>query len=204
MAITYPLSTPADIGLAQINLRAANATAVAESPFTYAQQVHAHAGQRWEASVNVTPALRQYSEAWVAFLLSLKGRVGTFYLGDPAGATPRGAAKDYSDTLTLGTQTVVGNDQIVISGATTATGYFLPGDYIQVGNQLFKVLTSADSSASSVTVDVWPNVRSVQSVGTSVVFTNAKGLFRLASGVSEWSISNANTYGIAFEAIEVI
>jgi len=204
MAITYPLSTPEDIGLAQINLRAANATAVAESPFTYAQQVHAHAGQRWEASVSVTPALRQYSEPWVAFLLSLKGRVGTFYLGDPAGATPRGAAKDNSDTLTIGTQTAVGDTQLVISGATTATGYFLPGDYIQVGSQLFKVLASADSSASSVTVDVWPDVRSVQSVGTSVVSTNAKGLFRLASGVSEWSISNANTYGIAFEAIEVI
>lgn len=204
MAITYPLSTPDDIGLAQINLRAANVTAVAESPFTLSQQIHAHSGQRWEASVSITPALRQYSESWVAFLLSLKGRVGTFYLGDPAGATPRGAAKDYSDTLILGSQTVVGNDQIVISGATTATGYFLPGDYIQVGNQLFKILTSADSSASSVTVDVWPDIRVATAVGTSVVYTDAKGLFRLASGVSEWSISNANLYGISFEAVEVV
>lgn len=204
MAITYPLTTPEDIGLSQINLRASNTVAMSESPFTYAQQVHVHSGKRWEASVSVTPAIRQYSEAWVAFLLSLRGRLGTFYLGDPNGATPRGAASNQSDTLTVGTQTAIGGDQIVISGATTATGYFLPGDYIQVGNQLFKVLAAADSSASSVTVDVWPDVRSVISAGTSVVYNDAKGLFRLANNVSEWSIGNSSTYGINFEAVEVI
>lgn len=204
MTITYPINTPTDIGIASIKLSAVNAVSLTSSPFSYKQQVHVHSGKMWQASVSIPPVLRDLAEPWVGFLLSLKGRQGTFYLGDPNCTEPRGAAKDYSDTLTIGTEASPGDSSLTISGPTTATGYFLSGDYIQVGNQLFKVLASSDSAASSVTVDVWPDVRATISVGTSVVTSNTKGLFRLQENVSEWSIDNTSVYGISFNAMEVV
>ena len=40
--------------------------------------------------------------------------------------------------------------------------------------------------------------------GTSVTYLSAKGLFRLSSPMTSWSINNASTYGISFDAVEVI
>ena len=62
------------------------------SPFTYQQQAVAHAGQRWEVDVTLPAMNRADAEQWVAFLVSLRGRFGTFTLGDPVGASPRGSA----------------------------------------------------------------------------------------------------------------
>ena len=58
MAITYPLSTPTTIGIAQIELRAANTTSTSASPFTYKQQVISYGGQQWSASVSI-PSVRR-------------------------------------------------------------------------------------------------------------------------------------------------
>lgn len=90
MALTYPLSTPTTIGIESIELRAANAVAVSQSPFTYKQQVISHGGQKWEASVNIPSVRRDKAAEWKAMLVGLKGQVGTFLLGDPDYTTPQG------------------------------------------------------------------------------------------------------------------
>ena len=92
MAISYPLSTPTNIGIAQIELRAINAVAYGRSPFTFVGQAFAYSGQMWTADVSLPNMKRQDAEYWVTFLLSLRGQYGTFLLGDPLGATPRGVA----------------------------------------------------------------------------------------------------------------
>lgn len=92
MPITYPLNTPTNIGIANITLMAENAVAVSQSPFTFSQQVVAHPGQRWAASISLPPMKRQDAENWIAFLLSLKGQVGTFLLGDPNAVNHQGTA----------------------------------------------------------------------------------------------------------------
>ena len=90
MSITYPLSLPTSIGIESIELRAVNAVATSQSPFTYKQQIVAHQGQRWEASVSVPAVRRDLAAPWKAFLTSLKGQQGTFLLGDPDYVTARG------------------------------------------------------------------------------------------------------------------
>ena len=40
--------------------------------------------------------------------------------------------------------------------------------------------------------------------GAAVTVDNAKGVFRLTSNVQDWQIGNSSTYGISFEAVEVI
>ena len=194
MAISYPLDTPTTIGFESIELRAVNATITSQSPFSYKQQVISHTGQRWEASVSIPSVLRDLAEPWAAFLTALKGQTGTFLLGDPLGATPRGTVSSCTLTGNAGDESVT----------VTMTGSLLAGDYIQLGSgttaRLHKVLV--DQSGSG-TLEIWPALRSTYSSAT-VTTTNAKGVFRLNQNMSSWQISNANSYGIAFEAVEAI
>ncbi len=193
MAISYPLNTPTTIGIESIELRARNAVAVSQSPFTYKQQVVAHQGQTWEASVSIPSVRRDLAADWKAFLMALKGPVGTFLLGDPDYVTPRGTIEG-SPTLsgTAGDSTV----------SITMTGTLLAGDYIQLGTssaaRLHQVLVDQDGSGD---LEIWPDLRSTYS-GETVIYSNPKGIFRLAQSVTSWSIDNASFYGISFEAIE--
>jgi len=193
MAISYPLNTPTTIGIESIELRARNAVAVSQSPFTYKQQVVAHQGQTWEASVSIPSVRRDLAADWKAMLVALKGPVGTFLLGDPDYATPRGTVS--------GTPTLSGTagDSTV---SVTMTGTLLAGDYIQLGTgsatRLHQVLVDQNGSGN---LEIWPDLRSTYS-GETIIYSNPKGIFRLAQSVTSWSIDNASFYGISFEAIE--
>jgi len=210
MAITYPLSLPTTIGIGEIELRANNVVGVSQSPFTYKQQVVQHQGQRWEASVSIPPVRKDLAEEWIAFLISLKGPVGTFYLGDPNMATPRGTILS-GTTVTLDSAAAAGDETVALTkGAGPAkSNVFLPGDYLQIGTgsgrTLHKVLNTVDWDANGDgTADIWPHIRGTVSSGTSVVHQSTTGKFRLTSGLTSWSINNASTYGISFDAVEVI
>jgi len=191
-------TAPTDIGFAQITLSAMNAVATSESPFTYKQQIVQHTGQAWKASVTIPPVRRDLGEPWVAFLLSLQGPVHTFLLGDPNCTEPRGTAINSSMTATgtAGASSVT----LYISDGTTLKA----GDYIQLGtastSKLHKVLADVSATGS---VDIWPNLKDTYS-GAAVTVDNAKGVFRLTSNVQDWQIGNSNSYGISFEAVEVI
>lgn len=193
MAISYPLSTPTTIGFESIELRAVNAVATSQSPFTYKQQIVSHQGQRWEASVNIPPVRRDLAGEWKAFLTALKGPTGTFLLGDPDYATPRGTISSATVSGTAGDESV----------SITMTGSLLAGDYIQLGSganaKLHQVLV--DQSGTG-TLEIWPKLRSNYTSET-VVFNNPKGVFRLASNASSWNVNSSSAYGISFDCVEV-
>jgi hypothetical protein len=83
-------------------------------------------------------------------------------------------------------------------------GSLLAGDYIQLGSgsssKLHQVLVDQTGDGS---LEIWPSLRDDYSSSTAVL-TNPKGVFRLNSNMSSWSINNASFYGISFEAIENI
>ena len=195
MAISYPLNTPTTIGIESIELRAVNAVAVSQSPFTYKQQVISHQGQIWSASVSIPSVRRDLAADWKAMLVALKGSVGTFLLGDPDYATPRGTVS--------GTPTLSGTagDSTV---SVTMTGTLLAGDYIQLGTgsaaRLHQVLVDQSGSGD---LEIWPDLRSTYS-GETVIYSSPKGVFRLGNSTTSWSIDNASFYGISFEAIEAL
>ncbi len=194
MALTYPLDTPTTIGIESIELRAVNAVAVSQSPFTYKQQTIAHQGQQWQASVNIPSVHRDKAAEWKAMLVGLKGPQGTFLLGDPDYATPRG---NVSSCRVSG----VGGDDSV---SVTMTGSLKAGDYIQMGGgsgaKLHQVLLDQTGSG---TLEIWPPLRRNYSNNVAT-FNNPKGVFRLATNVTSWSINNASVYGISFEAVEAL
>lgn len=208
MSINYPLSLPQTNAIRSIELRTINAVAYGRSPFTFSGQVHAYAGQMWQADVTLKPMRRSDAEEWISWLVSLKGQFGTFYLGDPLACTPRGSARD-ADTITVDGATTSGNTIDIQSAPVSTTNYLKAGDYMQIGTgtsrQLFKVLqnVSTDSSGTA-TVDVWPNVRTSIADNASVTVQSTQGLFRLASNETSWSVNEASIYGLTFGAMEAL
>lgn len=194
MAISYPVSTPTDIGIADIQLSATNAVAVSKSPFTFATQVHAYSGEMWSASVTIPTVRKDLAEPWVAFLLSLRGQYGTFLLGDPNRTSPQGTATSATITGSLGDRSVT----------VAMTGTLKAGDYFQLGSgataKLHKVLV--DQSGNG-TLEIWPALRDDYTTA-SATLTNAKGVFRLASNSTQWGIGSSSAYSIQFDAMENI
>ena len=195
MAISYPLSLPTNVGMASIELRARNTVAVSMSPFTYKQQTHSYDGQMWEADVTLPPMNRDDAESWVSFLMSLKGRAGTFLLYDPSAKSARGTATSINVTG------VVGDDSLTVN---SSNGTLKAGDYIQLGAAidatLHKVLVDYSGSGD---LEVWPKLRKART-GVDAVLVDASGLFRLASNETAWSVDNASFFGISFGATEVV
>jgi hypothetical protein len=152
---------------------------------------------------------REDADEWNAFLTSLNGQFGTFLLGDPLAANPRGSAG-----VTPGTPLVNGTSQtgniLAIDGCPeSATGYLKAGDYIQLGSgstsRLYKVLSDVNTTSDgAASIDIWPDLRESPSDNAPVTVTNTKGLFRLSSNESSFTISNASIYGISFGAVEAI
>lgn len=194
MAISYPRSFLTHTGVAQIELRARNAVAYSQSPFTFAGQAHSYSGQSWSADVTLPPMHNSDAERWVAWLISLRGQFGTFLMGDTLNNSPSGTSTSAVITGTTGESSV----------DVTMTGTLLAGDYIQLGSSdsstLHKVLV--DKSGSG-TLEIWPALRSNKSA-ESANLTNTQGKFRLATNETSWSVNNASIYGISFSAMEAI
>ena len=198
MALTYPLATPTTIGIESIELRAVNSVAVSQSPFTYKQQIISHGGQKWEASVNIPSVHRDKAAEWKAMLVGLKGQYGTFLLGDPDYATPQGTVSACELTGTAGKDSVT----VVMTGTLKA------GDYIQLGSGINSKLHQVlQDQSGNGTLEIWPSLRSTYTDAT-VFFgdgtTAPRGVFRLATNMTSWSINNASIYGISFEAVEAV
>ena len=209
MAETYPLAFPTQTGVARVEITATDVVSINQSPFTLSQQVVRHAGARWSAMIAIPPVKREDSEYWNAFLLRLRGQFGTFLLGDPNAATPRGSAASTAGTPVVNGASQTGNNLNIDGLPASATGYLKAGDYIQLGSastaRLYKVLEDVNSNASGeATLNLWPDLRSSPADGATVVVSNAKGLFRLESNDATWSINNAGFYSISFSAVEAL
>jgi hypothetical protein len=194
MALSYPLSTPTSIGIAQIEFRAVNAVAYSQSPFTFQGQAHVYQGQAWQVDISLPPVRKDLAEDWVAFLLSLRGQYGTFLLGDPNYDGPRGTATTLAVTGSAGDTSVT----------ATLNGSLKAGDWFSLGSgtstRLYKVVQDI---ASTGTMEIYPALRADASSATADVST-PKGCFRLASNETAWSINEMSAYGISFGGMEAL
>lgn len=205
MAYTYPLTFP-DIGIRSINIRAKTVVGASVSPFTGQQQVYKHQGQWWEMEVSMPPMKRDEAEQVASFLLKMNGKYGTFLLGDKANAAPRGVGTG-SPLVKGGSQT---GDQLLTDGWTSSTtGILKAGDWIQVGSgsstRLHKVLDDVNSDGSgNATLNIFPNIRTSPADNTVITVNSPKGIWRLSSNETDFSIDEASVYGITFACVEAL
>lgn len=207
MAINYPLSLPSAPGFQKFNMTATNIVGVAKSPFTFQQQTYEWPGEYWSLDAVLPPMKIDQAQAWVTFLMSLRGILGTFYVGDDADVEPQGVA--------TGTPLVNGTNNAASKTVTTKgwthniTGILLAGDYIQIGTgaakRLYKNLTDANSDSSGhATLDIFPRLREGLSDNQAITIVDCQGTFRLIDNARTWSVDEAMIYGIDFKAEEAI
>ena len=183
---TYPATFPSTVPVST-NFRINRIVGVTESIYTATQQIYQYTGEFWEVDLSMPPMRTATARAFVAFLVSLRGQSGSFYLGaDQTGNT------------------------LVCDGAPNSqTGYLKAGDYIQLGSgstQRLHMVTADSNSDSSgnFTLSIEPALRESPANDLAITVSNTKGVFRLSSNVTGWDTNAASTYGISFSAREVI
>lgn len=203
---TYPISPPNN-HITSMVLTLDFANALTESPMSYASQVYDWGGIRWKLNFTLPPLKREAAEEWIAFILALRGRKGTFLAGDPSGGTPRGVGG--------GTPLVNGANQtgqtLVIDGCPlSTTGWLKKGDYFQLGtgltSRLYKLIEDVNTDGSgNATLEFVPSLRSLSVNNEALTITNAKGLFRNAENSTAWTAdASGKVFHFSFAAMEAL
>lgn len=199
---TYPLSLP-DTKFKTFAWMNPSAVAAVQSPWTYQMQVQAHEGMSWAAEISLPPKEPTYAEPWRAFFAQLNGMFGTFLMGDPMRAAPRGTA--------AGTPLCEGGGQtgqiLNIDGWTPSQTLCLAaGDLIQIGSRLYMNMTNKASDINGRTqCEIWPSLRESPADNAPVITTSPKGTFRLSSSIVRLGDANEELlHFISFAAIEAL
>lgn len=206
MAITYPLAYPTRNPLA-FTLRPNNVVGRSGAPTTgVAQRYEWLSGKWWEASLELGNHDRSDGETLAAWLTSLNDAVGSFLMGDPASATPRGSARTTPGTpVVSGAHSALSKTLAISTGLGTVPGYLKAGDYIQLGSgsttRLHKNLQDVNLSGGAATLDIWPPLRAAYSNGTTVVVSAAKGRFFLTSKPDWTTDGPADLYRYRFAPV---
>jgi hypothetical protein len=144
-------------------------TARFESPLNRSMQTSELPGARWNAVFgwqNLSDADARIMKAW---LNSLSGMAGRFYLYDATHPTPSGTA--------AGTPIVNGASQsgrtLVTDGWTAnQSSLLLPGDYIGVNGQLLVITAAAASNAlGQATLSIEPPLRTSPADNAAITVT---------------------------------
>lgn len=164
---------------------------IASSPYSGITQSQRGSLERFRFTMRLARLTRAQAQAAQGFFLNLEGNLNTFRMSDPACPTPLGKAIGLP---VLASGTSPGDRTLSTTGWTpNVPGILKAGDWIQLGDQLCKVRTDADSSATgTATLDVWPKIWQTHAASTSLVVRQPAGIFRFTSDFPEWALSNDN------------
>jgi hypothetical protein len=82
-------------------------------------------------------------------------------------------------------------------------GLLLPGDYIQLGMRLHRVLDKVNSDASGdATLNIWPSLREQPSDAEAIVLNKPVGLWRLTGPTRKWAADVKRGTAISIQAME--
>ena len=200
---SYPLTLPTVTGIKTQNFGLNRVVAVTESPFTNQEQVFEHEGAQWKATFTLPPMKKESASVWLAFLMSLRGRRGTFKIGDQDRKTIQGVA---TGTILVNGASQTGNAINLDGFANSTNNVFKAGDYIQINSYLYMISADVNSNSSGeATVYVEPSLRSgieVINDNTTVIYTNTTTVMRLDSNELNWDTNNVSVYGISFACSE--
>lgn len=198
------VTLPSSPGFRTVEFSYSNAVAIVQSIFTGQTQAQRWPGaDLWSGKATLPQLTQVQADGWLAALMQLGGMTNAFMLGDPLKKTPRGSA--------LGAPAVDGSIAMSAGGSTLYTygwtasqnGLLLPGDYLQAGYRLYRVLDAVNSDSNGkAAISVGPSLREVPANGTPLVLNNAKGLFRLADNKVTWSADYTRLSSITITFME--
>ena len=202
---SYPLTLPTVTGIKTQNFGLTRTISVSQSPFTKQEQVYQHEGEQWKATFTLPPMKKDSASIWLAFLMSLRGRRGTFKMGDQDRKTIQGTA---TGTVLVNGAAQTGN-AINLDGFTASrANVFLAGDYIQINSYLYMVTANVTANGSGeATVYVEPSLRTgIEAINdnTTVLYSNTTTLMRLDTNFTNWDSNHVSVYGISFACSEAL
>jgi len=203
---SYPLDIPTVSGFINSKLQLVRTTAITTSSFTYQSQVQQFEGEVWTADFRLAPMRRADAGLWQAFFVQLRGRRGTFRLGDPDNNALLGSA---TGTIRVNGASQVGN-QVALDGfANNTNNVFKAGDYIQINSYMYLVTANANSNSSGeANVNIEPALRQdIETINDNTIITygaNAKTIWRLDANNIGWEGDKVSNYGFNFTCTEAI
>tara|TARA_R100000231_G_scaffold46781_3_gene40220 strand:+ start:873 stop:1499 length:627 start_codon:yes stop_codon:yes gene_type:complete len=202
---SYPLTFPTVSGVRTQRFALVRTVAVSSSPFTGQDQVVQHEGEYWTTQISFPPMLKDKAAQIIAFLLQLRGRRGTFSIGDQDRKTIQGVA---TGTIRVNGASQTGN-QVALDGfANSTSNVFKAGDYIQINSFLYMVTEDVTSNSSGeANVRIEPALRQgIETIAddATVVYSNTKTIMRLDSNETSWDTDQVSKYGISLSATEAL
>lgn len=191
------VAMPATPGMRTVEFEMSDAVATVTSTFTGQVQAQQWPGADMLRGTMTLPVLLQANaDAWIAFLMECRGMANAFQVGDPLKTSPRGTG---AGTPTVNGAHAAASESLAMSGFS-GSGALLPGDWIQVGYRLYRVLEQQDSDTASV--GIWPSLREALVGGETVISSNPKGIFRLGVNKRAWSADVTRLTQISFQIQE--
>ncbi len=202
---SYPLSLPSTPNFSQSTFEMVRKTGYTESPFTGKQQVHEYPYALWRATLTLPPIRRSDWNNWAVFVLQMRGRRGTFLLGDPDYTFSGTATASSGNAIQTSSPRTAGQNTILCDGMVNG-GTINKGDYAQVGddgsNHLYLVTSNATVSNGVALINIEPSLRVDVAVNTNVKFAGAKGIFRMDADAYGWEANAVSTYGFTFSCTQ--
>ena len=181
MTITYPLTPPSGLNPSTFMLSRNDVVASAVSPFTLQEQVQRHQGQGWVLTADFPLLTAAQVDQWEGFLGRLKGKFGTFTMGDPRKTAPSGVA--------TGTPLVDSPGATLTTNASTASGFVLPFTDT-TGARVGQVASGTNVTAGSIVTAVVANtsvtlnyaISGTVASGASITFAGMSGDYLYTKG----------------------
>lgn len=158
---------------------------VAESGFSGHVQVQRGSLERWMFTMGVRAMNRRDAQIAQGFFLQLEGPLNLFRMHDPAASKPLGHG---AGLPVVRIATAAGARTVETEGWKPGTA-LMPGDWVQIGNQLCKARAIAFAGADGrATLDVWPKIMHDLPAQARILTRPARGLFRMLSDVPAWDL----------------
>jgi len=202
MAISYPVTMPFGADgrtlIQSLQIGVVSKVGISESPFTFKQQIQDYNDSRWEGTITTRPLFGADALAMRAFILSLKGRLGTFTFFIPQNLSndyETGASFDGEDSININTKSGV-----------TPSHTMKAGTYFQTDTaekKLFMVIEDANIGSSANT-DIIPVSFGVTATeGTDLITTNPACTAKLMNNASTYAvdITEGHSFSFAFHGV---
>lgn len=194
----YPLDFPSYL-IRNLNYRLVRIQGVNSSIFTGHQEVFDH-GHYWEGEIILKTLSKNEAFLFQAFLMKLKGLVGSFTMAFKDKETPLGEANRVPII-----DNFVSETKIEVSNLFANQTLLKSGDMLGFSNGEYKMLVEdlvADVQGKAIAT-IEPGIRVYPGIGSSVDVNPAKGIFRLSNQV-DFVVSNAMHYSFSLSFREVI
>ncbi len=200
---TFPLAFPASPGIQEAELFLIRKTNVSQSIFTGSEQRLENPFHLWSVSgkIPIIDGDDAAARDWRAFILELRGQVGTFNLPVP-GVT--GPSTNYSGTVGVVKGAGLLGDSIPTDGWTASAAILNRGDFFMLGTELKMCMANISASGiGEATIVFEPALVQAPADNSVVTINNPFVIMRMGTDILSWSLTAPVIHSFTFDAVEV-